>query len=184
VTSSFDKAELLHAFERLDEELGRRGVRAELFVVGGAAMAIAYDARRTTTDVDAIFVPSGIVREAAEVVAELLDLDPEWLNDGAKGFAPGEDPDQVSVFEGQCLSVAAASPRYLLAMKLLASRTDRDIDDIKFLFELCGLSSAEDGAKVLESFYPTRIIPARAHFLLQELFPDVPNRNGETGHDR
>jgi hypothetical protein len=63
VTSSFDKQGLIDAFELLDEELARRGVRAELFVVGGAAMAIAYDARRTTTDVDAIFVPSDVVRE-------------------------------------------------------------------------------------------------------------------------
>lgn len=174
MTSSLDKQELLHAFGCLDEELERRGVRAELFVVGGAAMAIAYDARRTTTDVDAIFVPSEVVRDAARVVAEQLDLDPDWLNDGAKGFAPGNDPDQVSVFEGRFMSVAAASPRYLLAMKLLASRTDRDVDDIKFLFELCGLSSADDGAKLLESYYPARVIPARSHLLLQELFPESP----------
>ena len=62
MTYSFGKSDLIDAFERLDEELSRRGVRAELFVVGGAAMAIAYDARRTTTDVDAIFVPSEVVR--------------------------------------------------------------------------------------------------------------------------
>ena len=119
-------------------------------------MAIAYDARRTTTDVDAIFVPSDVVREAATVVAERLGLEPDWLNDGAKSFAPGNDPAQASVFEGQYLSVAVASPRYLLAMKLLASRTDRDIDDIKILYKLCGLSTAEEGIEVLESYYPTR----------------------------
>lgn len=46
MTSSFDKLDLIEAFECLDEELARRDVRAELFVVGGAAMAIAYDDRR------------------------------------------------------------------------------------------------------------------------------------------
>ncbi len=89
MTASFGKRDLIEAFEKLDEELARRGVRAELFVVGGAAMAIAYDARRATTDVDAIFVPSDVVRDASRAVVEQLDLDPEWLNDGAKGFAPG-----------------------------------------------------------------------------------------------
>lgn len=184
MTYSFGKSDLIDAFERLDAELARRGVRAELFVVGGAAMAIAYDARRTTTDVDAIFVPSDVVREASRAVAEQLELDPEWLNDGAKSFAPGNDSAQISVFEGQYLSVAVASPRYLLAMKLLASRTDRDIDDIKTLYELCGLSTAEEGIELLQSYYPARIIPARAQFLLQELFPDGRSRDRETGLDR
>jgi hypothetical protein len=180
VTSSFDKQGLIDAFECLDEELARRGVRAELFVVGGAAMAIAYDARRTTTDVGAIFVPTDVVREAAKEVAEQLKLEPDWLNDGAKSFAPGNDPAQTSVFEGRFLSVAAASPRYLLAMKLLASRTDRDIDDIKILYKLCGLSTAEEGIRVLESYYPTRIIPARAQFIIQELFPGERPRDRDT----
>lgn len=184
MTFSFDKQDLIEAFECLDEELARRGVRAELFVVGGAAMAIAYDARRTTTDVDAIFVPSDIVREAATEVAERLELEPDWLNDGAKSFAPGNDPAQASVFEGRFLSVAVASPRYLLAMKLLASRTDRDIDDIKILYNLCGLSTAQEGIEVLESYYPARIIPVRAQFLLQELFPNKHSRDRDTGLGR
>jgi hypothetical protein len=184
VTSSFDKQDLIGAFECLGEELERRGVRAELFVVGGAAMAIAYDARRTTADVDAIFVPSDVVRDAARVVAEELKLEPDWLNDGAKSFAPGNDPDQVSVFESQFLSVAVASPRYLLAMKLLASRTDRDIDDIKSLYKLCELSTAEEGIEVLESYYPARIIPVRAQLLLNELFPSERSRDRDLGLGR
>jgi hypothetical protein len=44
----FDRGGLLRAFDALDEELGRVGVRADLYVVGGAAMAIAYQARRAT----------------------------------------------------------------------------------------------------------------------------------------
>jgi hypothetical protein len=69
-------------------------------------------------------------------------------------------------------------------MKLLASRTDRDIDDIKILYQLCGLSTAEEGIKVLESYYPARIIPARAQFILQELFPDGHPRGRDTGLGR
>jgi len=36
-----------------------RGVVADVFVVGGAAMALAYDATRVTRDIDATFVPHG-----------------------------------------------------------------------------------------------------------------------------
>lgn len=53
------RAELEEAFTALGERLARRGVVADVFVVGGAAMALAYDASRVTRDVDARFVPHG-----------------------------------------------------------------------------------------------------------------------------
>ena len=127
------RRELLEALGELDEELKILNVRGEVFIVGGAAMAIAYDTRRSTADVDAVFVPSSEVRIAASRVAERMNLEPDWLNDGAKAFLPGEDENQIGVYEGQHLSVAAASPQYLLAMKLIASRVERDQDDIREL---------------------------------------------------
>ncbi len=173
--------ELLNAFELLDDELGRMGVEADLFVVGGAAMAVAYDARRATTDVDAVFVPSKEVRTAASRVAEELGLEEDWLNDGVKGFLPGEDAEQVGVYEGTNLHVAAASPKFLLAMKLMALRTERDIDDIKTLYEMCGLTTAEEGLEVLESFYRQDLILPRVQFLLQEMFPEPPRFSKDNG---
>ncbi len=38
------RAELERAFSALGERLAHRGVVADIFVVGGAAMALAYDA--------------------------------------------------------------------------------------------------------------------------------------------
>jgi len=176
MSAALGRAELLEAFELLDEELRRRAVRAEVFVVGGAAMAIAYDARRSTRDVDAIFAPTGEVRAAAASVAERLELEPGWLNDGAKAFAPGPDADQSLVYEGEGLSVAVASPRYLLAMKLLASRTDRDVDDIRTLYDLCGFTTPDEGLDLLASYCPEHLILPRVQFLLGELFPDQRER--------
>ncbi|MBU6494835.1 MAG: hypothetical protein KGR42_00270 [Acidobacteria bacterium] len=43
------------------------GVEADLFVVGGAAMGVAQNARRATTDVDAVFVPSKEMRTVRRV---------------------------------------------------------------------------------------------------------------------
>jgi hypothetical protein len=70
------RRELLEAHAELDEELKKLNVRGEVFIVGGAAMAIAYDTRRATADVDAVFIPSNEVRTAASRVAERLNLDP------------------------------------------------------------------------------------------------------------
>jgi Nucleotidyltransferase of unknown function (DUF6036) len=55
----FGRAEMERAFTALGERLARRGVIADVFVVGGAAMALAYDATRVTRDIDATFVPTG-----------------------------------------------------------------------------------------------------------------------------
>jgi hypothetical protein len=81
-----DREELLEALRLLDQEFGAVGIRGEVFVVGGAAMALAYDARRATVDVDAIFVPAAEVRKAAARVAERLHIEEDWLNDGAEAW--------------------------------------------------------------------------------------------------
>ncbi|MHB8378608.1 MAG: DUF6036 family nucleotidyltransferase [Acidimicrobiales bacterium] len=178
------RRELLQALAELDQELGNLKVRGEVFIVGGAAMAIAYNTRRATADVDAVFVPSSEVLTAASRVAEKLNLEPDWLNDGAKAFMPGEDKDQIGVYEGQNLSVAAASPQYLLAMKLMASRVERDQDDIRELYRICGLTTAKQGIDLLVSYYPEYLILPRVQFLLQEMFPQAHDKNRDTGLSR
>ena len=174
-----DRVAILAAFSALDDELGARGVRANLFVVGGAAMAVAYDARRTTADIDAIFAPATEVRAAALAVAEQLDLPEAWLNDGAKAFMPGEDPDRMVVFEANNLQVAAASPKYMLAMKLLAARAERDQDDIRELYRLCGFTTAAQGLAVVEAAYSEHAIPPRTRLMLEEMYPDKTLDRGE-----
>ncbi len=77
----------------LSTELAARGARADLFLVGGAEIAIAYDSARATRDLDAVFLPTEVVRHAALAVAERRGLAKDWLNDAVKGFLPGPDPD-------------------------------------------------------------------------------------------
>jgi hypothetical protein len=64
------RAELERAFTALGDRLVRRGIVADIFIVGGAAMALAYDAARVTRDVDALFKPHGIVHEDERDVRE------------------------------------------------------------------------------------------------------------------
>lgn len=52
-----DRDEILAALTAVGTQLDGRGVVADLYVVGGAAIALAYDARRATRDIDAVFVP-------------------------------------------------------------------------------------------------------------------------------
>ena len=61
---------------------------ADIYVFGGAAMALAYDSRRATRDVDALFKPHGIVLEEAQAVAADLGLPHRWLNEQAVPQVP------------------------------------------------------------------------------------------------
>lgn len=122
MTDPFDRDKIVTLLLDLSDELEQRGARADLFVVGGAAMTLAYDLHRTTRDLDAVFVPTNVVRHAAKTVGEKHGLDPDWLNDAVKGFLPGDDSNAVTYFESGSLRVDVASPQYMLAMKLLAAR--------------------------------------------------------------
>ena len=165
------RARILELFGELDEELAAVGIRGDVFMVGGAAMAVAYDARPATRDIDAIWHPSAEVRNAAARVAQRHDdLEGDWLNDGVKGFLPGPDEgERRVVYEGEHLTVSAASPEYLLATKLFASRVARDEDDIKLLARLCGIDTVASGLDLVERFYGSRPIEAKVALLLEEL---------------
>ncbi len=166
-----DGAAIEELLADLATELQARGVRGDMFVVGGAAMALAYDARRSTRDVDAVFEPKLIVYEAAGAVAARRGLPDDWLNDAVKGFLAGDDPSARVAFDHPHLRVLAASPRYLLAMKLLAARVDVDRDDIVTLYRLCGFATAIVGLDLLATTYPSRPVAPRVQYLLEELFP-------------
>jgi hypothetical protein len=53
-----DREAITQALRQLGDRLARRGLVADVYVFGGAAMALAYDARRATRDIDAVFKPS------------------------------------------------------------------------------------------------------------------------------
>jgi len=58
----FTRARILNALQALGEELTRQSVRGQVFIVGGAAMALAYSTRRVTKDIDAVFTHAGYRR--------------------------------------------------------------------------------------------------------------------------
>lgn len=96
-TGPLSARDIRRLFEELAAELESRGIRAELFLVGGAAIALCFDGHRSTCDLDAVFAPASEVRSAAHAVAERENLDPGWLNDAVKGYLHGPDPNAVAI---------------------------------------------------------------------------------------
>jgi hypothetical protein len=165
----FTRARIIAALEALGEELASQGIRGQIFIVGGAAMALAYSTRRVTRDIDAVFEPKTAIYRAAERVAERLELPRDWLNDGVKGFMPGADRDSVPLPGINGIEVTTASPRYLLAMKLLAMRFGEDDDDIQILLRQTGIQSADEALALLARMYPHREPPLKTRLFLEEI---------------
>jgi Nucleotidyltransferase of unknown function (DUF6036) len=155
------------ALRALAEELESKGERGELLLVGGAALALLYDARETTKDVDAYIARperAATLREAAARVATRLGLPANWLNDGAKGYLHGFAPGAV-VFDHPSLTVRAAAPEQLLAMKLCAWRDEVDFADARLLLTKLAGTQDEVWAKVEPYVVPGRETKAWYAFL-------------------
>ena len=87
-----DRNEIISLLTELGRRLALRSIGGEMYVVGGAAIALAFDERRSTRDIDPVFEPKAMVYEVARDRAEEMDLPSGWLNDAAKGFVAGQDP--------------------------------------------------------------------------------------------
>ncbi len=142
-----------------------------MYVVGGAAIALAFDERRATRDIDAVFEPKAVVYECAASVAREMDLPPGWLNDAVKGFLAGDDPAAAPVLDLPGLRCLAASPEILLALKVLAHRVGEDEEDVRLLAGELGLRSAAEVLAVAERTFGDRLDPA-ARFFVEELFAE------------
>jgi hypothetical protein len=167
------QSDIRRLFELLNQELATSSTHAELFVVGGAVMCLAYGARSSTEDVDALFRPSTEVRQAAARVAARVGLNESWLNDGVKRFMTRQG-DFVPFLEMEHLSVMVAQPAYLLAMKCLAMRIGaefHDEDDIRYLLRHLDVQSYEQATELIAKYYPLDRFPAKTLYALAELLP-------------
>src|SRR5277367_6237793 len=77
---------ILAALLALSTELAEQGVTGEVCLFGGTVMVLAFSARVSTKDVDAIFRPAELIRELSRRVGEDQRLPENWLNDGVKGY--------------------------------------------------------------------------------------------------
>jgi len=172
------QADIRRLFELLNEELRQSATHGELYLVGGAVMCLAYDARPSTVDVDALFRPSAEVRQAALRVAAKARVSDDWLNDGVKAYLSTES-DFAPFLELDHLRILIARPEYLLAMKCLAMRIGaefHDEADVRFLLRLLDIRSHEQALTVITRYYPRERFPQKTLYALEELLSEAQNR--------
>jgi hypothetical protein len=165
------RTDIRRLLQLLSEDLSRTGTQAEIFLVGGAVMCLAYGARSSTQDVDALFRPAGLVREAAARVAAQASLDPHWLNDAVKGYL-SEHADFALFLELDHLRVMVAQPEYLLAMKCLAMRIGaefHDEADVRYLLRHLDIDTCQRALAVITKYYPAERFPQKTLHALDEI---------------
>ena len=169
------RSEIIRLLELLDEELGADGTEGEVYLVGGAVMCLAFEARAATRDVDAFFRPTRQVRQAARRVAARAGIPADWLNDAVKGFL-GPHGDFDPWLELDHLRVFIARPEYLLAMKCASMRLGRefkDLDDIRFLLRYLNITNVEDALAIVTRYFEESQLPAKTRLALEELLRPV-----------
>lgn len=176
---SLNRADLLEALQELIRELRGRNVSGEIRIVGGAALALSYFERDVTQDIDVINVrggDNGAVAEAALSVASKLDLNANWLNFEVTQVDAlptlGKEVEWHTIFSSEKITIQVASAEALLAMKLRANRPGRDVNDIRALLALVGITNVANAETLYESFYPGDALPDRAIRILANLFAE------------
>ena len=167
----YSRRDIARLFERLNDELARREITGEVYVLGGAVMCLVFDARASTRDIDAFFRPAKEVRAAARAVAGAAGLPDDWLNDAVKGYLSDKE-DFQRYLELSNLRVLTASPEYLLAMKCLAMRLGEgfhDEEDVRFLLRYLNLTDHRKALEIVTRYYPRERIPQKTLYALEEM---------------
>ncbi len=167
----FSADDIRRRLDLLSEELGAVQVEGELYLVGGAVMCLAFDARPATRSIDALFRPTREVREAAARVADRAGVPRGWLNDAVKGFLD-ERGDFDPFLALPNLSVFIARPEYLLAMKCASMRLAeefRDLDDVRYLLRYLNVTSVDQALEIVTRYVDEDRLMPKTRLALEEL---------------
>ena len=172
------RARLLELFDRLNEKLKQADRQGEVYIVVGAMMALAHDAKRMTEDVDS-HIRRG--RDAVtRAVAEIADEEgpsKHWLNEAVTMRYVPEDPDRGErrVYGNSHLTIAGASTNRMIAMKLPAGRPP-DLADLDILLREAGVETRRQAVRLDELTYGTEPMAAEADLYLIKRYVRRPDR--------
>lgn len=175
--SLLDAAAVRSLLFEIGERLAEEGQAAEIVVFGGSALLLTMPSRLSTKDVDYVAASGDRTRLQAisDEVGLRRGLGEGWLNDAVSIFVSGK-PDHrlVGDFppERPGLRVFVASPRYMLAMKLMAMRSPFETNDMRDIWDLldhCGINGVDEAVELLSGFYPDHRIPHHKELILSDL---------------
>ena len=158
----FNKLDMLKYITELNTELANLDKKVELLIYGGASICLAYEFRESTRDIDAIFDNDEYFIKACNIVSVKYNLEDRWLNNSIlKCLLDITKEEFIDYLTLSNLHVQVVSPRYLLALKVKASRVGEAFHDYSDALALCKLLSinTKDGLlKLCSGFYLTKLL--------------------------
>lgn len=137
-TNTFNKENLntyLGELAKQYRKLCGKTVKAEIILVGGAAVLANYDFRDMTTDVDALIQATSSMKDAINMVGDKYNLPNGWLNADFRHTASFSmklvQYSQYYRTFSNVLQVRTVNAEYLVAMKLMSGRQYKhDLSDV------------------------------------------------------
>jgi predicted nucleotidyltransferase len=156
---------------KLGELASKNNRVIDISIYGGSALALAWNSRVSTKDVDAVVHGDpAFIREACQKISAEEGWPEDWLNDGVKGFLSNASELELHQtfpsIESPGLRVFVPTLEYMLALKCMAMRVDgaessHDLEDIKFLIREGKMETVNDVLDIVEKFYPRHHIPPK-----------------------
>ena len=170
------KEEILENIELINEGLKELDMNGEILIAGGASMCLAFSARSSTKDIDAVYEPKTIINDIAAKIALEKGMPKSWLNDGVKGFMNEKAYDGKMFLKSYSnLKLYSVLPQYLLAMKLMSSRveSETDIKDIIFLMKHLNIDTVEKANRIIEAAFKVEHILPKTRYVIEECLETI-----------
>ena len=172
------KDELIAALRRLGELADEKSVQLNLCIYGGSALMLAYDRKRVTRDVDAIFYHPSKIQPLIRKVAKEFELPEDWINDEVKQFLGTRESIRELPLELPGIQITVPTAGYLLAMKALACRRafpgyKGDEDDLRFLIRKMEIRTCKEIQGWIDKYYPDDVPSLSDRSFLEQLIREV-----------
>lgn len=162
------KQEIEKYLGEINKKLSVLNEKGEIIICGGASMALVYNARDSTHDIDAYFKPQTTIRQIISEISQENNLHEDWMNDGAKGFMT-EQMQHTVIREYSNLTVRSIDAESLLAMKLVSARINyaNDKADALKLIQHLQVQSKEELFVMVEKYAPSANRLPKAQYFIE-----------------
>ena len=161
------KTDILRYLKLINDKLKVLNQEGEINICGGAAMALVYNTRDATYDIDALYKPKEVMDDIIASIAEEQGLDTHWLNDDVSMFISELPELTVTEYLSYSnLKINMVDAKCLLTMKLMSAREEsNDLLDAVALIKSLNINSVEQLYALINNYigryHPNSILESK-----------------------